>query len=59
MILADEPTGASDKKTGEEILDLFEALNQQGKTIVMITHDMNIAGKAKLVIKVEDGKVIS
>ncbi|QSX08508.1 ABC transporter ATP-binding protein [Alkalibacter rhizosphaerae] len=59
LILADEPTGALDKKTGEEILDLFEVLNQQGKTIVMITHDMNIAGKAKRVIKVEDGNVIS
>ncbi|MBF7095686.1 ABC transporter ATP-binding protein [Alkalibacter mobilis] len=57
LILADEPTGALDKKTGGEILDLFEDLNGQGKTIVMITHDLDIASKAKRIIRVDDGRI--
>jgi putative ABC transport system ATP-binding protein len=57
LILADEPTGALDKKTGEEILDLFTELNHQGKTIIMITHDLNIASRAKRIIRVEDGRI--
>ncbi len=55
LILADEPTGALDRKTGEEILDLFIELNREGKTIVMITHDPAIAAKAQRIIQVEDG----
>ncbi len=55
LILADEPTGALDKKTGEEILDFFLELNSEGKTIVMITHDPGIAARAKRIIRVEDG----
>lgn len=58
LILADEPTGALDKKTGEEILDLFVALNDQGKTVVMITHDLQIASRARRIIRVEDGRVV-
>lgn len=57
LILADEPTGALDKKTGEEILDFFMELNNEGKTIVMITHDPGIAARAKRVIRVEDGMI--
>lgn len=58
LILADEPTGALDKKTGQDILELFTDLNKEGKTIVIITHDPNIAARAKRIIKVEDGQII-
>lgn len=58
VILADEPTGNLDSKTGEEIMDLFIELNRQGKTIIMITHDQNLAKKAKRIVKLKDGKVI-
>ncbi|MFX3623489.1 MAG: ABC transporter ATP-binding protein [Ectobacillus sp.] len=57
LILADEPTGALDQKTGGEVLSFFQELNHEGKTIVMITHDENIAAKAKRVIRVEDGSI--
>lgn len=57
LILADEPTGALDRKTGVEVLDFMQELNQEGKTIVMITHDPTIAARAGRVIQVEDGKV--
>jgi putative ABC transport system ATP-binding protein len=57
LILADEPTGALDKKTGEEILNFFIELNREGKTIIMITHDPDIAAKATRLIQVEDGIV--
>lgn len=57
IILADEPTGALDSKTSKEILEILEGLNKEGKTIVMITHDMDIARKAKRVIKIKDGEI--
>ena len=57
LILADEPTGALDQKTGSEVLAFFQELNAEGKTIVMITHDVKIAEKAKRVILVEDGLI--
>lgn len=57
IILADEPTGALDSKTSKEILEILEGLNKDGKTIVMITHDMDIARKAKRVIKIKDGEI--
>ena len=57
IILADEPTGALDSKTGKEILEILEGLNKDGKTIVMITHDMDIARRAKRVIKIKDGEI--
>ncbi len=57
ILLADEPTGALDSKTGEEILDLFAELNQRGHTIVMITHDLNIAKRAGRIIHVKDGEI--
>ena len=55
MILADEPTGALDSKTGAEILALFEQLKQQGHTIVLITHDEHVAGHADRVCLMRDG----
>ena len=57
LILADEPTGALDSKTGQEILKFFQELNAEGKTIVMITHDPHIAAQAKRIIRVEDGLI--
>lgn len=57
IILADEPTGALDSKTSKEILEILEGLNKEGKTIVMITHDMDIARKAKRIIKIKDGEI--
>jgi putative ABC transport system ATP-binding protein len=58
VILADEPTGNLDSKTGEEILSMFMELNKQGKTIIMITHDNNLAKKAKRIIKLKDGIIV-
>ena len=58
VILADEPTGALDSKTGTEIMQLFSKLNQQGKTIILITHDKKIAVYAKRLISIEDGRII-
>lgn len=58
IILADEPTGALDSKTSEEIMQIFLQLNGQGKTVVIITHDPNIAAICKKVIKISDGIVI-
>lgn len=57
IILADEPTGALDSRTSKEILEILEGLNKEGKTIVMITHDMDIARKAKRAIKIKDGEI--
>ncbi len=57
LILADEPTGNLDKKTGREILDIFDELHASGNTIVLITHDPNVAKRAQRVIRIEDGKL--
>ena len=57
MILADEPTGNLDSKTGQEILDLMDQLNQGGKTIVLVTHDPNTAARARRVVHMKDGAV--
>ncbi|MCX6815915.1 MAG: ABC transporter ATP-binding protein [Candidatus Aenigmarchaeota archaeon] len=58
MILADEPTGNLDSKSGEEIMEIFAKLNREGKTIVMVTHEKNIASYSKRLIHVKDGKII-
>jgi len=58
LILADEPTGALDTKTGREILDLFERLNGQGMTVVLVTHDPEVARRARRVIAFRDGRVV-
>lgn len=55
LLLADEPTGALDSATGKEVLKIFTDLNAKGHTIVMITHDMNVAGYAKRVVHITDG----
>jgi ABC-type antimicrobial peptide transport system, ATPase component len=59
MLLADEPTGNLDSKSGKEVLDTLIELNNKGTTIVLITHDMNVASKAKRVIKIMDGQIYS
>ena len=57
LILADEPTGNLDSKTGEEIMDIFHELHEQGNTIVLITHDDEVAKQAARSIHIRDGKV--
>lgn len=57
LILADEPTGALDSKTSRDVLDFLKELNDEGNTIVMITHDSTIALEARRVIRVHDGKI--
>ncbi|PAY17489.1 ABC transporter [Rhodopirellula sp. SM50] len=59
FVLADEATGNLDSKTTEEVLDLFESLNNSGKTIVMITHEDEVAARAKRIIRLRDGKIES
>ncbi len=58
IILADEPTGALDSKTGKEVLSFLKKLHSEGNTIVLITHDNTIAAQAERVIRVHDGKVV-
>jgi len=58
VILADEPTGNLDSKTGEEVIKLFEKLNKEGKTIIMVTHDLNMAKHANKVYKLKDGMIV-
>lgn len=58
VILADEPTGALDSKTGREVLKILQDLNAQGNTVVLITHDNSIAATAKRIIRLEDGSVV-
>ena len=55
IILADEPTGALDQKTGSQVMDLFQTLNKNGNTIVMITHDTKIAKHAGRIVRILDG----
>jgi putative ABC transport system ATP-binding protein len=59
LMLADEPTGNLDSKTGEEILEVIDELHAEGKTIVMVTHDDAIAQRAERVIRVSDGQIIA
>ena len=58
VILADEPTGNLDSKTGEEIIKMFQELNKEGKTIIIVTHDANIAKHAERIIKLKDGRIV-
>lgn len=57
IILADEPTGNLDSKSGEDIMQILEGLNKKGKTIILITHDDKIANNSKKVIQIRDGKL--
>ena len=58
VILADEPTGALDSKTGREVLGFLQKLNAEGDTVVLITHDNSIAVKAKRIVRLQDGKIL-
>ena len=58
LILADEPTGNLDTKSGEDVMKILKDLNREGKTIVLITHETNIAKRAKKIIKMVDGKIV-
>lgn len=58
VILADEPTGALDSRSGTEVLDMLERLNGEGRTVVMITHDPNVAARAHRVIRLLDGRIV-
>jgi len=58
LVLADEPTGNLDSKTGEEIMELFQNLNKEGLTIVMVTHDPQKASHAKRVVRLKDGEIV-
>lgn len=57
LLLADEPTGALDSATGKEVLKLFKELNEKGHTIVMITHDLNVAKSAGRIVRIVDGEL--
>jgi len=57
LLLADEPTGALDSKTGREIMELLKNLHEQGHTIVIITHDPTVAQQARRVVKIQDGRI--
>lgn len=57
ILLADEPTGALDQKTGEQVMEIFHELNEEGRTIIMITHDSKIASHAKRIVRILDGNI--
>ena len=57
LLLADEPTGALDQKTGVQIMELFENLNREGHTIIMITHDLHVAKRARRIVHIIDGEL--
>jgi len=59
MLFADEPTGNLDSRTSEEILALFDELHRTGQTIIMVTHEADVARHAKRVVRMKDGKVFS
>ena len=59
IIMADEPTGALDSKTGKHVLEILHALNAEGSTIILITHDNNIAATAKRIVRISDGQIVA
>ena len=58
LVLADEPTGNLDSHSTAEVLDLFSSLNEEGRTVVIITHEADVAERARRVIKLADGEVV-
>lgn len=59
IILADEPTGALDSKTAAEIMNVFRSLNSEGKTVIIVTHDLSIAKQCGRIIEISDGEIVS
>ena len=59
LLLADEPTGALDSKSTNDLLDLFDQINAAGRTVVVITHELDVAHRAKRIIRMRDGKIVS
>ena len=59
LLLADEPTGALDSKSTHDLLDLFDQINAAGRTVVVITHEDDVAARAKRIVRMRDGKIIS
>ncbi|MER3499774.1 MAG: macrolide ABC transporter ATP-binding protein, partial [Chitinophagaceae bacterium] len=57
LLLADEPTGNLDSRSSEEILELFDRLHRQGKTIVMVTHEPDVGARAQRIVRLRDGKI--
>jgi putative ABC transport system ATP-binding protein len=58
LVLADEPTGNLDSQSTAEVLDIFEALHEQGRTVVLITHEPDVAARARRVVRLGDGHVL-
>lgn len=56
--MADEPTGALDTKTGNEVIDIFTEINKEGKTVIIVTHDPKVAEQCKKIINIKDGEII-
>ena len=59
VILADEPTGALDTRTGDEMLKILEELNAEGRTVILVTHDMSVARRARRIIEISDGRIVA
>jgi putative ABC transport system ATP-binding protein len=59
LLLADEPTGALDSRTGAEVMDLVSSLHQLGITIVLVTHDSGVAARTQRIIRLQDGRIIA
>jgi putative ABC transport system ATP-binding protein len=59
LLLADEPTGALDSKSTEDLLNLFDQINAAGRTVVVITHENDVAARAKRIVRMRDGKIVS
>ena len=59
ILLADEPTGNLDSSTGEEIMGLFDRLQQEGNTLIVVTHEQHIADRASRVVQLSDGDIVS
>ena len=57
VILADEPTGALDSKTAQEIMNVFKELHNKGKTVIIVTHDMGVAEQCERIIEIADGRI--
>ena len=58
IIMADEPTGALDSRTGQEVLHFLQELNKEGSTVILITHDNGIAATARRCVRISDGRII-